>query len=100
MTDGRYAGSLDQVKTASGLNITAGIWLIISPFLLGYAEALTALWNHIIVGVLVVVLASYRVANPSLYPGLSWTNVVLGLWLILGLVIGVRTFRWRRRDDG
>ncbi|MBL0887056.1 ABC transporter permease [Myceligenerans indicum] len=25
---------------------------------------------------------------------------VLGLWLILGLVIGVRTFRWRRRDDG
>ncbi|MBO0609995.1 ABC transporter permease [Myceligenerans salitolerans] len=26
--------------------------------------------------------------------------VVLGLWLIAGLVIGVRTFRWRRRDDG
>ncbi|RPF22180.1 ABC transporter permease [Myceligenerans xiligouense] len=25
---------------------------------------------------------------------------VLGAWLILGLVVGVRTFRWRRRDDG
>lgn len=24
----------------------------------------------------------------------------LGIWLVLGLVIGVRTFRWRRRDDG
>lgn len=26
--------------------------------------------------------------------------VVLGLWLVGGLVIGVRKFRWRRRDDG
>ena len=25
---------------------------------------------------------------------------ILGAWLIAGLVLGVRTFRWRRRDDG
>lgn len=34
----------------------------------------------------------------------SWqhgpTAVVLCAWLIVGLVVGVRTFRWRRRDDG
>lgn len=34
----------------------------------------------------------------------SWqhgaTAVILGAWLIVGLVVGVRTFRWRRRDDG
>jgi len=34
----------------------------------------------------------------------SWqhaaTAVVLLLWLAAGLVVGVRTFRWRRRDDG
>ena len=34
----------------------------------------------------------------------SWqhpaTAAILGAWLILGLIIGVRTFRWRRRDDG
>lgn len=34
----------------------------------------------------------------------SWqhgaTAAMLGAWLILGLVVGVRTFRWRRRDDG
>jgi ABC-2 type transport system permease protein len=28
------------------------------------------------------------------------TAAVLGGWLVLGLVLGVRTFRWRRRDDG
>ena len=34
----------------------------------------------------------------------SWqhpaTAAILGAWLILGLIVGVRTFRWRRRDDG
>ncbi|SDC27159.1 ABC-2 type transport system permease protein [Sanguibacter gelidistatuariae] len=34
----------------------------------------------------------------------SWqhgaTAFILGAWLIAGLVVGVRTFRWRRRDDG
>ncbi|MCK9792621.1 ABC transporter permease [Isoptericola sp. 4D.3] len=34
----------------------------------------------------------------------SWqlpaTAGVLVAWLIVGLVVGVRTFRWRRRDDG
>ncbi|GIG22387.1 transport permease protein [Cellulomonas chitinilytica] len=28
------------------------------------------------------------------------TALVLGAWLAAGLVVGVRTFRWRRRDDG
>ncbi|RXR27474.1 ABC transporter permease [Oerskovia turbata] len=34
----------------------------------------------------------------------SWqhgaTAAVLVAWLVVGLVVGVRTFRWRRRDDG
>ncbi|ACZ29647.1 ABC-2 type transporter [Xylanimonas cellulosilytica DSM 15894] len=34
----------------------------------------------------------------------SWqhglTAAILAAWLVVGLVVGVRTFRWRRRDDG
>jgi ABC-2 type transport system permease protein len=37
-------------------------------------------------------------------PSGSWehgaTAAVLATWLVVGLVLGVRTFRWRRRDDG
>ncbi|MCC2312609.1 ABC transporter permease [Cellulomonas xiejunii] len=37
-------------------------------------------------------------------PAGSWqhgaTAAVLVAWLVVGLVVGVRTFRWRRRDDG
>jgi len=40
----------------------------------------------------------------ALETGGSWqhpaTAAVLVAWLIVGLVVGVRTFRWRRRDDG
>ena len=40
------------------------------------------------------------------YPpdGSTWAALggllVLLAWLVVGLVVGVRTFRWRRRDDG
>ncbi|WP_425954813.1 ABC transporter permease [Xylanimonas sp. McL0601] len=40
----------------------------------------------------------------SLEPSGSWQHgaiaAVLVAWLAVGLVVGVRTFRWRRRDDG
>ncbi|SDS83078.1 ABC-2 type transport system permease protein [Paraoerskovia marina] len=40
----------------------------------------------------------------ALEVGGAWDNgvtaAVLGAWLVVGLLVGVRTFRWRRRDDG
>lgn len=30
----------------------------------------------------------------------EWTALVLTAWLVVGLAVGVRTFRWKRRDDG
>lgn len=40
----------------------------------------------------------------ALEPSGSWqhgaTAAVLVAWLVVGLIVGVRTFRWRRRDDG
>ena len=72
-----------RVKTASGLDILAGLWLILAPFLLGYTAITGALWNDIILGATVVLLAAsrefgqgYKVAWPS------WINVLIGLWLI------------------
>ena len=36
-----------------------GIWLIVSPFLLGYSGSLPALWNSIVVGLILVATALY-----------------------------------------
>jgi hypothetical protein len=60
-----------------------GLWLLIAPFLLGYADVATTLWNDIIVGAIVLVLAGVRVWKSADNRWLSWTNVLLGLWLIV-----------------
>ncbi len=44
-------------KWEEWVNVVLGVWLIVSPFLLGYAMLANALWNQIIVGVLIGILA-------------------------------------------
>lgn len=73
-----------NVRTASGLDILAGLWLIVAPFLLQFDFSTTALWNHLLVGAGVAILAAsrefgegYRHATPS------WVNAILGLWLLI-----------------
>jgi hypothetical protein len=71
-----------QIRTASGLNVILGIWLIIAPFI--FAMTAAAFWNDILVGLFVLILASTRVSRPtaSTKPA-SWTNAIVGIWLIL-----------------
>ncbi len=75
--------NLDAARTASVLNVIAGIWLIISPFILAFATAATPLWNTLIVGVIVLILAGIRASDPRNNIGLSWVNLLLGIWLII-----------------
>lgn len=72
-----------QVKAASGLNIVAGIWLIVAPFVLAYSSLMVPLWNDIIVGAVVLIFGWIRVSQPDRNVWLSWTNLVLGLWLLI-----------------
>lgn len=39
------------------LNFVLGVWLIASPWLLGYAEAGFAAWVHMIVGIIIVIIS-------------------------------------------
>ena len=76
------------VKTASGLDGLAGLWQIAAPFLLGYSAFTTALWNDVITGAAVLLLAgtrtlgsNYRVAWPS------WINALIGVWLFVSPLV-------------
>jgi hypothetical protein len=44
-------------KWAEWLKAALGAWLIISPWVITYGAFQTAMWNHIVVGALVLVLA-------------------------------------------
>ncbi len=48
-------------KTLDWINLILGVWLIISPFLLGYTAVAAAVWNDVIVGLVVVVLTAWGV---------------------------------------
>ena len=72
----------EEIAGASGLNVLAGIWLIISPFVLGYAGA-DATWNPIVFGAIVGVLALARAAGAYRAEWLSWINMAIGVWLFI-----------------
>lgn len=40
------------------INLLAGIWVLVSPWVLGFANAATAMWTHVIIGLLVAVIAA------------------------------------------
>lgn len=72
------------MRTAGSLDILVGIWLIVSPFLLGYSGNSTALWNDIITGAAVIIFSATQTAGASrrvTWP--SWVNLLIGIWLVL-----------------
>lgn len=71
-----------NVKSASGFVMLAGIWLLLAPFVLDHGKRPAAMWNEVVVGAIVLVLAAVRVARPDRFIGLSWVNLFAGLWLI------------------
>jgi hypothetical protein len=78
--DGRYSN--DTSRAGSVLNLLAGIWLIISPWVVGFTATPVAVWNTVILGIVILVLAAARLGSVGT-TGLSWINLLLGIWLII-----------------
>jgi hypothetical protein len=71
-----------SVTGASGLNILAGIWLIISPFILAF-DSCDAYWNPIVFGAITAFLALIRFGGAYRASELSWLNAAIGAWLFI-----------------
>jgi putative Mn2+ efflux pump MntP len=71
--------SQSGVRTASTIVLLAGIWYFVSPWVYG-AFGQSSAWNSWIVGALIFILGCSRVARPARLAGLSWCNMVLGIW--------------------
>ncbi|HEX3620670.1 MAG TPA: SPW repeat protein [Candidatus Udaeobacter sp.] len=66
----------------SWINILLAIWLIISPFVLTFSIFPRAMWNNVITGIVIGIIAMLRTSMPQ-HPSWSWSNVILGIWLII-----------------
>ncbi len=63
------------------VNALLGLWLVVSPWLLGYAGETAAAWNAWIPGVIVAVAAI--AALTAFHEWEEWVNALLGLWLVI-----------------
>ena len=67
-----------NVKIASGINLAAGLWLMISAFLM----AVGFYSNPFVVGFLVAVFALIELSAIESSQWLGWVNGILGFWLL------------------
>jgi hypothetical protein len=74
----------EQINTrARGISIVtflAGIWLILSPFLLGYTDGATA--NSVILGIIIAVVSAAQL-NGLRRGWAGWLMAAAGLWLLI-----------------
>jgi hypothetical protein len=70
-----------QARSASGMNILLGVWLIFSPWTFDYSGS-PAVLNSVFVGILIAIFAAIRLASLRNTASLSGVNLLLALWII------------------
>lgn len=62
-------------------NLVLGIWLFLSPWIVGFAGESAAAWNAWIIGVVIAVVAAGAIYDFQKWE--EWLNVVLAVWLVI-----------------
>jgi len=62
------------------VNVVLGVWIIISPFVLGFSHWIPIMWNNIATGGAICLLALARARSTY---GPSGLVVLLGIWLLI-----------------
>jgi hypothetical protein len=63
------------------VNAVLGVWLVLSPWAMGYVGETSAMTNAIVIGVALTAAALGAIFVPRAWE--EWTEGVLGLWLIV-----------------
>jgi hypothetical protein len=72
-------------KSLSWLVAVAGLWEVLAPFILGYSATTVAMWNAIVIGVVLIVLAAWTAfsENVRFDRNLEWFSALMGVWLVV-----------------
>ena len=71
------------MKALSWANFALGIWLIIAPFALSYRRIQAALWEDVVVGLLVAAYSLWRALDVEQMAVGNWIVGALGLWALV-----------------
>ena len=72
--------------TATGLNMLAGVWLIIAPWVLGYSND-DPYWNDVLFGALVVLIGVVRIGGGLRTTAPSMVNGLIGIWVFISAFV-------------
>jgi succinate dehydrogenase/fumarate reductase cytochrome b subunit len=88
---------MKQIKHwQDAVNAVLGVWLVLSPWAVGYSGDTMATANAVVVGVALIAVALGAMLVPHAWE--EWSEAVLGLWLIaspwvLGFSGAINTMR-------
>jgi len=61
------------------INVIAGAWIFVTPWIFGFADETSAAWNAWILGIAIAAVGLWALAAPET-DGIEWTQGVLGAW--------------------
>lgn len=80
-----------QNKWQDIANLILGVWLFVSPWIVGYAGSAAPAWNAWVLGAIVAVFA--LAALFAFHSVEEWIKVLAGLWLLISpYILGFATF--------
>lgn len=62
------------------LNLILGLWVIVSPWVLGFTDIQYAPANAVVIGIIIAAMAVWALVAFQEWE--EWVNVFLGLWLV------------------
>jgi len=71
-----------QIRTAGWINLILGVWLIVSPFLLGFA-GMGLSRSNVIFGIIIAILSLFQVSSPSESTWAGWLSALFGIWVLI-----------------
>lgn len=72
------------------VSLLLGVWLIFSPWILGFTGTPVAMWNAVLFGVLIAIMALMALIEFQEWE--EWADMVIGAWLIVSpWVLGFAT---------
>jgi hypothetical protein len=84
-------------RAPSWINLAIGMWVLVSPWLLGFTESGGATANAVVTGLAITMVAAAAVARES--PTAAWGNLLLAIWLFASpWVVGYTEFRSASRN--
>jgi hypothetical protein len=63
------------------ISLILGVWLVLSPWALGFTGTPVAMWNAVLFGVLIAIMA--LMALVEFHDWEEWADMAIGAWLVV-----------------